>query len=165
MVESGIGLVRMYQDICGYLSSQNFPEVSSKKSHEQQTVAAQDVDRKKTVVVSLWNDHATNVGQELLDNADKFPIVAIKSLKVGDFQVVSLSTLSESIVLEGEENLFQQKLKEAIWVPQLFRISVAQHEYMNEKRQRITSRAVVPVDFAAESRLLLEEISKMKTSQ
>ena len=66
---------------------------------------------------------------------------------------------------EGEENLFQQKLKEAIWVPQLFRISVAQHEYMNEKRQRITSRAVVPVDFAAESRLLLEEISKMKTSQ
>eukprot|EP00261_Vitis_vinifera_P017845 XP_010647667.1 PREDICTED: replication protein A 70 kDa DNA-binding subunit B-like [Vitis vinifera] len=47
---------------------------------------------KKTVVVSLWNDHATNVGQELLDNADKFPIVAIKSLKVGDFQVVSLST-------------------------------------------------------------------------
>ncbi|RVX13926.1 ATP-dependent helicase hrq1 [Vitis vinifera] len=45
MVESGIGLVRMYQDICGYLSSQNFPEVSSKKSHEQQTVAAQDVDR------------------------------------------------------------------------------------------------------------------------
>ncbi|WKA02308.1 hypothetical protein VitviT2T_020513 [Vitis vinifera] len=50
---------------------------------------------KKTVVVSLWNDHATNVGQELLDNADKFPIVAIKSLKVGDFQVVSLSTSSE----------------------------------------------------------------------
>lgn len=37
-------------------------------------------------MVSLWNDHATNVGQELLDNADKFPIVAIKSLKVGDFQ-------------------------------------------------------------------------------
>lgn len=37
-------------------------------------------------MVSLWNDHATNVGQELLDNSDKFPIVAIKSLKVGDFQ-------------------------------------------------------------------------------
>ncbi|XP_034684134.1 replication protein A 70 kDa DNA-binding subunit B-like [Vitis riparia] len=66
---------------------------------------------------------------------------------------------------QGEENLFQQKLKEAIWVPHLFRISVAQHEYMNEKRQRITARAVVPVDYAAESILLLEEISKMKTSQ
>ncbi|KAL6343077.1 hypothetical protein AAG906_017889 [Vitis piasezkii] len=66
---------------------------------------------------------------------------------------------------EGEENRFQQKLKEAIWVPHLFRISVAQHEYMNEKRQWITARAVVAVDFAAESRLLLEEISKMKTSQ
>lgn len=42
--------------------------------------------RKKTVVVSLWNEHATNLGQELLDIAEKSPIVAIKSLKVGDFQ-------------------------------------------------------------------------------
>ncbi|KAF3685179.1 hypothetical protein FXO37_00883 [Capsicum annuum] len=41
---------------------------------------------KKTVVVSLWNDLATNVGQELLDMANKSPVVAIKSLKVGDFQ-------------------------------------------------------------------------------
>lgn len=38
------------------------------------------------MTVSLWNELATNVGQELLDNADKSPIVAIKSLKVGDFQ-------------------------------------------------------------------------------
>ena len=65
----------------------------------------------------------------------------------------------------GEENPFQQKLKEATWVPHLFRISVAQHEYMNEKRQRITAKAVAPIDFAAESRFLLEEISKMKASQ
>lgn len=42
--------------------------------------------RKKTVVVSLWNDHATTVGQELLDMADKSPVIAIKSVKVGDFQ-------------------------------------------------------------------------------
>lgn len=42
--------------------------------------------RKKTVVVSLWNDLATNIGQELLDMADKSPVVAIKSLKVGEFQ-------------------------------------------------------------------------------
>lgn len=42
--------------------------------------------RKKTVVVSLWNDLATSVGQQLLDMADKSPVVAIKSLKVGDFQ-------------------------------------------------------------------------------
>ncbi|KAK7855738.1 replication protein a 70 kda dna-binding subunit b, partial [Quercus suber] len=41
---------------------------------------------KKTIVVSLWNDLATSVGQELLDIADKSPIVAIKSLKVGKFQ-------------------------------------------------------------------------------
>lgn len=42
--------------------------------------------RKKTVVVSLWNELATGVGQELLDTVDKSPIVAIKSLKAGDFQ-------------------------------------------------------------------------------
>ncbi|RVW25205.1 Replication protein A 70 kDa DNA-binding subunit B [Vitis vinifera] len=53
--------------------------------------------RKKTVVVSLWNDHATNVGQELLDNADKFPIVAIKSLKVGDFQGASMASIGSDI--------------------------------------------------------------------
>lgn len=38
------------------------------------------------MVVSLWNDLATNIGQELLDMADKSPVVAIKSLKVGEFQ-------------------------------------------------------------------------------
>lgn len=36
--------------------------------------------------MSLWNDLATTVGQELLDISDKSPVVAIKSLKVGDFQ-------------------------------------------------------------------------------
>ena len=41
---------------------------------------------KKTVVVSLWNDLATNVGQELLDIAEQSPVVAIKSVKVGEFQ-------------------------------------------------------------------------------
>lgn len=44
------------------------------------------ISRKKTVVVSLWNDLATNIGQELLDMSDKSPVVAIKSVKVGDFQ-------------------------------------------------------------------------------
>jgi len=34
----------------------------------------------------LWNDLATTVGQELLDMVDQSPIVAIKSVKVGDFQ-------------------------------------------------------------------------------
>lgn len=64
----------------------------------------------------------------------------------------------------GEENSFEVKLKEATWVPHLFRVSVSQREYNNEKRQRITVRVVAPVDFAAESRFLLEEISKMKAS-
>ncbi|KAH0690553.1 hypothetical protein KY289_017911 [Solanum tuberosum] len=36
--------------------------------------------------------------------------------------------------------------------------------YNNEKRKRITVRAVASVDYAAESKYLLEEISKMKIS-
>ncbi|KVH98484.1 Nucleic acid-binding, OB-fold [Cynara cardunculus var. scolymus] len=259
--------------------------------------------RKKTVVVSLWNVLATDIGQKLLDMADESPIVAIKSLRVSDFQGVSLSTLGKSIVeinpdipesnklrswycSEGKETSmesvgaglspslksggrsmysdrvtldhitsnpslgsdkpmfystracmsliktdqtmsyracktcnkkvteaigsgywyilaakfsdasggawfsvfnneaekiigcsadeldkmksqgdgtdFQLQLKKATWVPHLFRVSVAPREYNNEKRQRITVRAVAPVDFAAESKFLLEEISSMK---
>ncbi|MCH86485.1 replication protein A 70 kDa dna-binding subunit-like, partial [Trifolium medium] len=37
--------------------------------------------------------------QELLDIVDKSLVVAIKSLKVGDFQGVSLSAISKSLVL------------------------------------------------------------------
>lgn len=66
---------------------------------------------------------------------------------------------------EGEGNAYQLKLKEATWVPHLLRVSVTTQEYMSEKRQRITVRGVAPVDYAAESRFLLEEISKMKVSQ
>ncbi|RVW56927.1 Replication protein A 70 kDa DNA-binding subunit B [Vitis vinifera] len=191
---------------------------------------------KKSVVVSLWNDHATNVGPSSKggvrsmyydrvslshvtsnpslgeDKPSFFSIRAYISfikpdqtmwyqacktcnkkvtdaIESGYIMVVKVSDDSGEACLalfneqaerifgcsadeldklksqEGEENRFQQKLKEAIWVPHLFLISVAQHEYMNEKRQWITARAVVAVDFAAESRLLLEEISKMKTSQ
>ncbi|OMO53144.1 Nucleic acid binding, tRNA/helicase-type [Corchorus capsularis] len=277
-------------------------------------------DTKRTVVVSLWNELANTVGQELFDMADKSPIVAIKSLKVGDFQGVSLSTLGKSTVLinpdipeakklkawydsegkvssmasigsglspsskggarsmysdrislshitgnpslgedkpaffsikafislikpdqamwyracktcnkkvteaigsgywcEGcqknddecslryimvskisdasgeawvsafneeaerivgcpadeldklksneEGNAYQQKLKDATWARHLFRVSVTQNEYNNEKRQRITVRAVAPIDFAEESRFLLEEIKKMRSTQ
>lgn len=56
------------------------------------------------------------------------------------------------------------KLKEATWTPHLFRVSVATHEYNNEKRQRITVRAVAPVDYATESKYLMEQISNMKIS-
>ncbi|RZS03868.1 hypothetical protein BHM03_00034093 [Ensete ventricosum] len=65
--------------------------------------------------------------------------------------------------LEGDEK-YQLKLKEATWVPHLFRVSVAYTEYMNDRRQRITVRAEAPVDCAAESRYLLEEIHKLSVS-
>lgn len=296
--------------------------MSIRRKSDNETIPKRDItiadESKKTVVVSLWNDLATNTGQELLNIADNAPVVAIKSLRVGDFQGVSLSTISRSVVMinpdmpeakklrnwydfegkdaamdsvgsglspnsnngnrsvysdrvtlshiisnpslgddgkpaffslrgyisfikpdqamwyrackvcnkkvtesigsgywcegcqksddlcslryimvarvcdnsgeslvsifneqaekiigcsaddldslksqDGEVNPYQLKLKQATWVPHLFRVSVTQNEYNNEKRQRITARAVVPNDFAAESRIKLEEISKM----
>ncbi|KAB5524796.1 hypothetical protein DKX38_022545 [Salix brachista] len=333
-------------DVIGIVQSVS-PTMSIRRKSNNETVPKRDIvvadETKKTVVVSLWNDLATTVGQELHDIADKSPVVAIKSLKVGDFQGISLSTLGKSIVqvnpviseskklrnwydsegketsmasvgsglspstksggrsmysdrvclahitsnpslgedklllddfnwliclIEsgqlslvqpaffsirayisfikpdqsmwyracktcnkkmtdalgggywcegcqkndaecslryimvvkvsdgsgegwvssfneeaekiigcsadeldllksqmGEENSYQLKLKEATWTPHLFRVSVSQNEYNNEKRQRITVRATAPVDFAAESKFLLEEISKMRASQ
>ncbi|KAJ7978736.1 Replication protein A subunit [Quillaja saponaria] len=311
-------------DIIGVVQNVS-PTMSIRRKSNNEQIPKRDItvadETKKTVVVSLWNELATIVGQDLLDMADKCPVVAIKSVRVGDFQGVSLSTLSKSQVLvnpdlleakklrcwyesegkvtsmvsvssglsptsknggrsmysdrvllshitsnpslgeekpsffsvrahisfikpdqtmwyracktcnkkvteaigsgywcegcqksdeacslryimivkvmdasgeawisvfneeaekiigcsadeldnfksqEGEENQYQLKLKEATWTPHLFRVSVSQNEYMNEKRQRITVRATAPVDFAAESRFLLEEISKMKGSQ
>ncbi|MED6119851.1 Replication protein A 70 kDa DNA-binding subunit B [Stylosanthes scabra] len=311
-------------DVVGVVQSVS-PTMSIRRKSNNETIPKRDItiadETKKTVVVSLWSDLATSIGQELLDIADTSPVVAIKSLKVGDFQGVSLSAISKSIVKidpdipeakklrswydsegkdaklaslgsgsspssnsgnrsvysdrvslsyiisnsslgedkpaffslrgyisfikpdqtmwyracttcnkkvtesigagywcegcqkneeqcslryimvvkvadesgeayvsvfndeaarivgcsadeldtlksqDGEDNPFQLKLKQATWVPHLFRVSVSQNEYNNEKRQRITARAVVPVDFAAESRLLLEDISKMRVSQ
>ncbi|EXC04889.1 Replication factor A protein 1 [Morus notabilis] len=310
-------------DVIGVVQSVS-PTMSIRRKSNNENIPKRDItiadESKKTVVVSLWNDLATNVGQELLDIADQSPVVAIKSVKVGDFQGLSLSALSRSMVVVnpdtpeanklkswydsegkgspmasvgtgmspstrsggrsmysdrvflshitdnpslgedkpaffsirgyissikpdqtmwyracktcnkkvteaigsgywcegcqkndeecslryilvvrvsdasgeayisafneeaesiigcsadeldklrsqlGEENSYEMKLKEATWVPHLFRISVSQNEYNNEKRQRLTVRAVAPVDFAAESKFLLEEISKMKAS-
>ncbi|KAF8041574.1 hypothetical protein BT93_A0234 [Corymbia citriodora subsp. variegata] len=310
-------------DVIGVVQSVSHTMSIRRKSNNE-IIPKRDItiadETKKTVVVSLWNEHATTVGQKLLDTADQSPIVAMKSLKVGDFQGLSLSTIRRSIVKlnpeipeakklrswfdsegksssmdfvgsgaaasskngsrsmysdrvflshfngnpslgedkaaffsvrayvsfikpdqmmwyracktcnkkvaevvgpgywceecqkndegcslryimvvkvsgpsgeawlsafnkeaehiigcpadelnqlksqENEENPYQLKLKQATWAPHLFWVSVAQHEYMGKKRQKITVRGVAPVDFAAESRFLLEEISKQKAS-
>lgn len=310
-------------DVIGVVQSVS-PTLSIRRKINNDTFPKREItiadETKKTVVVSLWNDLATNVGQELLDMADKSPVVAIKSLKVGDFQGVSLSALSKSIVAinpeipeakklrnwfdsegketslasvgaglapnartgprsmysdrvflshivsnpslgqekpvffnikayvsfikgdqamwyracktcnkkvteaigsgfwcescqkntdecslryimgfkvsdpsgeawlsafndeaekilgcsadeldkmksQDDESAYQMKLKEATWVPHLFRVSVTTQEYNNERKQRITVRAVAPIDYAAESKYLLEEISNLKVSQ
>ncbi|XP_024973030.1 replication protein A 70 kDa DNA-binding subunit B [Cynara cardunculus var. scolymus] len=307
-------------DVIGVVQNVS-PTMSIRRKIDNEAIPKRDIiiadATKKTVVVSLWNVLATDIGQKLLDMADESPIVAIKSLRVSDFQGVSLSTLGKSIVeinpdipesnklrswycSEGKETSmesvgaglspslksggrsmysdrvtldhitsnpslgsdkpmfystracmsliktdqtmsyracktcnkkvteaigsgywcegcqkneedcslryilaakfsdasggawfsvfnneaekiigcsadeldkmksqgdgtdFQLQLKKATWVPHLFRVSVAPREYNNEKRQRITVRAVAPVDFAAESKFLLEEISSMK---
>lgn len=306
-------------DIIGVVQSVS-PTMSIRRKSDNEIIPKRDItvadETKKTVVVSLWNQLASGVGQELLDLADKSPVVAIKALKVGDFQGVSLSTIGKSTVLinpdtpdanklrywyesegkgtsmasvgtgmspssnsatrsvysdrvtlshltsnpalgdgkpaffstrafvsfikadqamwyracktcnkkvieaidsgywcegcqksdkecnlryitvlkvsdssgeawvsafneeaekiigcpaeeldklrYGEDGEYELKLKQATWKHHLFRVSIAQNEYNGEKRQRITLRTVAPVDFATESRLLLEEISKMK---
>ncbi|TYH24432.1 hypothetical protein ES288_A03G091600v1 [Gossypium darwinii] len=311
-------------DIIGVVQSVN-PVSNIKRKIDNENIPKRDLivadETKKTVVVSLWNELANNIGQELFENADKSPIVAIKSLKVSDFQGVSLSTLGKSSVMinpdipeakklrswydsegkgssmasiglglspssktgarsmytdrvslthvtsnpslgdekpaffsikafvslirpeqamwyracktcnkkvteavgsgywcegcqkndeecnlryimvskisdtrgeawvsafneqaekivgcsadeldklkseQGDIDGYQKKLKEATWVPHLFKVSVTQNEYNNEKRQRITVRAVAPINFAEESRFLLEEIKKMRNPQ
>ncbi|KAL8130385.1 hypothetical protein V2J09_019540 [Rumex salicifolius] len=311
-------------DIIGVVQNVS-PTLSIRRKINNEVIPKRDItiadQSKKTVVVSLWNELATTIGQELLDMADKSPVVAIKSLKVGDFQGVSLSAISKSIIQinpdmpesqnlrswydsegkeasmasvgagmspsmpsggrsmysdrvslshitsttllgedkpaffslkayisfikpdqsmwyracktcskkvteslgsgywcegcqkndsecslryilvvkmsdasgegwvsafneqaeiiigcsaeeldklrsqDGEENPYQLKLKETTWVPYHLRVSVSVQEYMGEKKQRITVRAVAPVDFAAESKFLLDEITKMKSSQ
>ncbi|CAN6970332.1 hypothetical protein IGI04_033506 [Brassica rapa subsp. trilocularis] len=306
-------------DLIGVVQSVS-PTMSIRRRTDNEMIPKRDItladESKKTVVVSLWNDLATGVGQELLDMADKSPVIAIKSLKVGDFQGVSLSTIRRSNVVinpespeakklkswfdsegkeasmssigsgmsplakngswsmytdrvllshitsnpslgeekpvffstrgyisfikpdqtmwyqacktcnkkvteamdsgywcegcqkkdeecslryimvvkvsdstgeawfssfndeaekiigcsadelnklrseGGEVNEFQTKLKEATWSSHVFRISVTQNEYNGEKRQRVTVKGVAPVDFAAEAKLLLQDISK-----
>ncbi|PKA59761.1 hypothetical protein AXF42_Ash011885 [Apostasia shenzhenica] len=310
-------------DLIGVVQSVS-PTLSVRRRSNNETIPKRDItiadESSMTVTVSLWNDLATNIGQELLETVDSAPIVAIKALKVGDFQGLSLSSLAKSTIQinpdfpeaenlrswydskgkdssmspvnsslnstctktgqrsmysdrvflshitndqtlgqdkpaffsvkayvslikpdqamwyrackacnkkvtdaigsgywceacqkneeqcslryimvmkisdstgeawvsvfneqaekiigctadeldrikseDGEEK-FQLKLKEATWVPHLFRVSVALSEYMNEKRQRITVRAQSPVDCSAEMRYMLEEISRIALS-
>ncbi|KAJ0776976.1 putative replication factor A protein [Helianthus annuus] len=302
-------------DVIGVVQSVS-PTMSIRRKIDNESIPKRDItiadDTKKTVVVSLWNVLATDLGQKLLDMADESPVVAIKSLRVSDFQGVSLSTVNKSIIevnpnspdseklkswfqSEGKEtnmesigsnlnggrsmyadrvtlnqitsnsslgeekpvwysiracmsmirsdqamyyqacktcykkvtedvgsgywcqacqkndsdcslryilsakfsdasggawlsvfsdeaekligcsatelhNLksqddgseYETQLKKATWVPYLFRVMVAQKEYNNEKKQRITVKSIAHVDFAAESKFLLEEISTMK---
>ncbi|GAB4860883.1 hypothetical protein Ancab_036043 [Ancistrocladus abbreviatus] len=68
----------------------------------------------KTVVVSLWDDLVTTVGQELVDMVDKSPVVAIKSLKVGDFGGLSLSSLSKSILQINPNTPESRKLRSCL---------------------------------------------------
>ncbi|KAI7732297.1 hypothetical protein M8C21_028010 [Ambrosia artemisiifolia] len=307
-------------DVIGVVQSVS-PTMSIRRKIDNESIPKRDItiadDTKKTVVISLWNTLATDLGQKLLDMAGESPVVAIKSLRVSDFQGVSLSTVNKSIIeinpnspdseklkswfqTEGKEtnmesigsnlspsmknggrsmytdrvtldqitsnsslgedkpvwysvracmsmirsdqamyyqacktclkkvtedmgsgywcqacqknesdcslryilsakftdtssgawfsifsdeaekligcsaselhnlksqddsNDFQTQLKKATWVPYCFRVMVAQKEYNNEKRQRITVKSIAPVDFAAESKMLLEELSSMK---
>ncbi|KAI3883590.1 hypothetical protein MKX03_016272, partial [Papaver bracteatum] len=89
-------------DVIGVLQSVSLT-MSIKRKANNENIPKRDItiadDSNKTVVFSLWNDLSTTTGQELLDVVDNNPIVAIKCLKVGDFQGVSLSSLGKSTVV------------------------------------------------------------------
>ncbi|KAM0937492.1 putative replication factor A protein [Dioscorea sansibarensis] len=89
--------------------------LSIRRKSNNDTVPKRDItiadDSNKTVTVSLWNELATDIGQQLLDTVDSAPVVAIKSLKVGDFQGVSLSSVSKSKVLINPDLPEAKKLR------------------------------------------------------
>ncbi|KAG0625162.1 hypothetical protein M758_2G032500 [Ceratodon purpureus] len=73
---------------------------------------------------------------------------------------VSADNLSEMRSQAGEDNQYEKAVRKAMWQPRVYRISAAQTEYMGEKRQRLTVRTVVPVDWVAESKNLLAKMVK-----
>ncbi|CAN0892806.1 Replication protein A 70 kDa DNA-binding subunit B [Linum grandiflorum] len=88
-------------DVIGVVQSVS-PTMSVRRKSDNEPIPKRDIvivdESKKTVVVSLWSELATGTGQELLDIADTNPVVAIKALKVGDFQGVTLSTIGKSML-------------------------------------------------------------------
>ncbi|KAG6545076.1 hypothetical protein Mapa_013459 [Marchantia paleacea] len=71
----------------------------------------------------------------------------------------SAERLNDIKIQDNDHKEYQRVLKGAAWESRMLRISVQQNEYMSEKRQRITVRSVSSVDWAAESKLLLERLS------
>ncbi|KAL0812860.1 LOW QUALITY PROTEIN: hypothetical protein Bca101_069303 [Brassica carinata] len=60
------------------------PTMSIRRKSDNEMIPKRDI---TLVDESLWNDLATDLGQQLLDMADKYHVIANKSLKVGDFKV------------------------------------------------------------------------------
>lgn len=62
--------------------------MSIRRRNDNEMIPKKDItfadETRKTVVASLWNKLATGIDQELVDN--KYPVIAIKSLKVIGFQ-------------------------------------------------------------------------------
>ncbi|KAL6497327.1 hypothetical protein OROGR_029256 [Orobanche gracilis] len=113
--ESGLGLKPKESESNGFISkpkqevvsksaSQNVsPTMSIRRKINNETVPKRDItiadETKKTVVVSLWGDHATNVGQELLDMSDNSP------------GCLSLSAVSKSIIAVNPDTPEAKRLR------------------------------------------------------
>ncbi|KAI3897705.1 hypothetical protein MKX03_005537, partial [Papaver bracteatum] len=101
-------------DVIGVLQSVS-PTMSIIRKANNETIPKCDItiadDSNKNVVIYLWNDLAITMGQELLDVVDSNPIVAIKCLKVGDFQGLSLSSLKKSTMVVNPDVPEAENLK------------------------------------------------------
>ncbi|XP_076951339.1 replication protein A 70 kDa DNA-binding subunit B-like [Bidens hawaiensis] len=69
----------------------------------------------------------------------------------------------ENMKSKDDGSAYQTQLKKATWVPHVFRLMVAPQEYNNDKRQRITVKIVSPIDYAAEYKFLLDDISSTQS--
>eukprot|EP01018_Ginkgo_biloba_P010292 Gb_17349 [translate_table: standard] len=111
-------------DVIGVVQNVS-PVLSIRRKSNNEEIPKRDItiadESKKTVVVSLWNDLAKKEGQELLDIVESGPIVAVRSVKVSDFQGmfgfrrvllgVSLSTTGRSIVMINPDLPNAQRLR------------------------------------------------------
>ncbi|KAI3879252.1 hypothetical protein MKX03_013449, partial [Papaver bracteatum] len=100
--------------VIGVLQSVS-PTMSIRRKANNETIPKCDItiadDSNKNVVISLWNDLASTMVQEFLDVVDSNLIVAIKCLKVGDFQGESLSSLGNSTMVVNPDVHEAENLK------------------------------------------------------
>eukprot|EP00850_Spirogloea_muscicola_P008842 SM000048S16554 [mRNA] locus=s48:413659:415851:+ [translate_table: standard] len=98
---------RQLVDVIGVLQSVA-PAASVRRKSDGSEIPKREItiadDSQKTVVVSLWNSLATEEGEQLAVLAAHSPVVAIKGLKVGDYQGVSLGTTGRSVVVVNPDS-------------------------------------------------------------
>ena len=77
-------------------------------------------------------------------------------------QILGLGADAMSELKENNDVEFKRVLREAMWKPYVVRLQAKVTEYQNKKRQRINIASLHAVDYAAENKLLLEQIVTVK---
>lgn len=102
-------------DLLGVLTGCQ-PLGSIKRKTDQTELNRRDItlvdSSRRQVTVTLWGDLATGVGAELEAQQASRPIVSVSAVRVGDYNGLSLSTLTRSIITISPENADAAKLRE-----------------------------------------------------